>query len=147
MADQHDTTPRLVVALGLAVDFGDQRAGRIDKEQLATAGLGRHRLGHAMRREHHRAVVGHLVELVDEHRAFGLEILDHIAVVHDLMADIDRPAIAFERAFHDLDGAIYTGAEAARAGEQDRERLFRRHHEISFFGMSTRSLAGLRTIA
>ena len=111
--------------LGLAMDLGDQRAGGVDIEQVAAAGLGRHRLRHAVGGEHHRPVVGHLVELVDEDRALGLEALDDIAVVHDLVADIDRPAVALDGALDDLDGAIDAGAEAARAGEQDLERLLR----------------------
>ena len=140
------------MAFGLAVDLGDQRAGRVDIEEVAPAGLGRNGLGHAMGGEHDRAVVGHLVEFVDEHRALRLEVLDHVAIVHDLVADVDRPAIAFDRALHDLDGTVDAGAEAARAGEQDRERLFQRGHiqrwhENSFIGIPTRSLAGPRTIA
>ena len=39
-------------------------------------------------------VVRHLVELLDEDRALALELLDHGAVVHDLVADIDRRAVA-----------------------------------------------------
>ena len=102
-------------------------------EQLAAAGLGRHRLGHAVGREHDGPVVRHLVELVDEDRALGLEILDDIAVMHDLVADIDRPAVALDGALDDLDGTVDAGAEAARAGEQDRERLFvGLDHEKSF---------------
>ena len=56
--------------------------------------------------EDHRPVVGHLVELVDEDRTLGLEALDHEAIVHDLVPDIDRPAVAREGALDDLDGAI-----------------------------------------
>ena len=82
-----------------------------------------------MSREHHRPVVGHLVELVDEDRTLGLQAFDHEAVVHDLVPDIDRPAVALEGALDDLDGAIDAGAEAARTGKQDRERLFGVGHE------------------
>ena len=39
-------------------------------------------------------VVRHLVELLDEHRALALQLFDHVAVVHDLVADIDRRAVA-----------------------------------------------------
>ena len=73
--------------------------------------------------EDHRPAVGHLVELLDEDRALTFQGLHDLAIVHDLVAHVDRPAIALDRALHDLDGAIDAGAEAARAGEQDRERL------------------------
>ncbi len=129
MADQDHRAARLVVALGLAMHLGDQRAGRVDIEEVAAASLGRHRLRHAVRGEHNGPVVRHLVELVDEDRALGLEVLDDEPVVHDLMPHIDRSAVALDGALDDLDGAIDSGAEAAGAGEQDRERLFRFGHE------------------
>jgi hypothetical protein len=133
MADQHDGAPGLVVPLGFAMDLGDQRAGGVDKDEVAACGLCRHRFRHAVRREHHRTVVRHLVELLDEDRPLGLEARDDGAVVHDLVADIDRPAVALDGALDDLDGTIDAGAEAARAGEQDRERrLVGLYHEKSF---------------
>jgi hypothetical protein len=49
--------------------------------------------------------------------------------VHDLVADINRPAVAVDGALDDLDGAIDAGAESAWAGEQDRERLLGLGHE------------------
>ena len=140
--------PGLVMPLGLAMDLGDQRAGGVDEEQVAAAGLGRHRLRHAVGGEHDGPVVRHLVELLDEDRALGLEAFDDVAVVHDLVADIDRPAVALDGALDDLDGTIDAGAEAARAGEQDRERLLLGlDHEKRSARVPVRSLAGLRTIA
>ena len=71
-----------------------------------------------MGREDHRAVVGHLVELVDEHRAQLAQPVDDEAVVDDLVADIDRRAEPLERQLDDLDRAVDAGAEAARGGDQ-----------------------------
>ena len=79
----------------------DQRAGRVEIVEPARLGFGGHRLGHAVGGEHHRHAVGHLVELVDEHRALGLQAVDDEAVVDDLVADIDRRAIALERQLDD----------------------------------------------
>src|SRR5690606_30575269 len=62
---------------------------------------------------------GHLVELLDEDRAALLEIVDHVAVVHDLVAHVDRRAEGLDGALDDLDGAIDAGAEAAGVGEDD----------------------------
>ena len=87
-----------------------------------------------MRGKHDGPVVRHLVQLVDEDRALRLEVLDDEAIVNDLVAHIDGPSVALERALDDLDGAVDTGAEAARAGEQDRERLLRGNHEIRSTG-------------
>ena len=70
--------------------------------------------------EDHRLLgVRDLVELLDEDRALRLEVLDDVAVVDDLVADIDRRPEPLERQLHDLDGAIDAGAEAARRAEQD----------------------------
>ena len=46
------------------------------------------------REDHRRAGVGNFVEFLDEDRAFGLEALDHVAVVHDLVAHIDGRAVS-----------------------------------------------------
>src|SRR5258708_19630840 len=133
MADQHDGAPALVVPLGFAMDLGDQRAGGVDDDEVAACGLRRHRLRHAVRREYHGTVVRHPVEFLDEDRSLGFEALDDAAVVHDLVADIDRPPVARDGALDDLDGTIDAGAEAARAGEQDRgRRRVGLYHEKSF---------------
>ena len=74
-----------------------------------------------MRREDHRPVVGHFVELVDEHRAQLPQPVDDEAVVDDFVADIDRRAEPLERELDDLDRPVDPGAEAARGGDQDSE--------------------------
>ena len=108
--------------LGLAVDLGHQRAGGVELEEVARLRRRRHRFGDAVGGEDHRLVGrGNLVELLDEDRALGLEALDDIAVVHDLVADIDRRAVLSQRQLDDLDGAVDAGAEAARAAEEDVE--------------------------
>jgi hypothetical protein len=120
MADQDHGAARIVMRSASRWTLEHQRARRVDIEKLAPCGFVRHRLGHAVRREDDRPVVRHLVELVDEDRALGLQTLDHEAIVHDLVADIDRPAVALDRALDDLDRAVDAGAEAAWAGQQDR---------------------------
>ena len=75
-----------------------------------------------MRREHHGGPVGHLVELVHEHRAAVLELAHHPGVVHDLLAHVDRLALQLERALDDLDGPLDAGAERPRPGQQDLAR-------------------------
>ena len=119
MADQQDGATGLVVPLDLAMDLGDQRAGGVGEQQPAAARLGRHRLGHAMRREHDQPVLGHLVQLLDEHRTQAAQLVDDVAVVDDLVADIDRRAVLAQGPLDHVDRALDPGAEAARAGEQD----------------------------
>jgi hypothetical protein len=43
----------------------------------------------------------------------GAQIVDHVLVVHDLVAHVDRRAVQLERALHDLDRTLDAGAEAA----------------------------------
>jgi hypothetical protein len=42
--------------------------------------------------------------------------------VDDFVPDIDGRAVFLERALHDLDRAIDSGAESARGGDQQRQR-------------------------
>ena len=72
-----------------------------------------------VRREDHRGTVRHLVQFLDEHRAERAEPLHHVAVVHHLVAHMDRRAEQLDGALDDLDGPIDTGTEATGIGEQD----------------------------
>ncbi len=119
MADQDDLPSRRLVPVDFGMDLGDQRAGGVEIEHVAPLGLAGHRTGHAMSREDHRPVVRRVAQVLDEHRAQGPQPLDHVAVVHDLMADIDRRPILLDGALHDLDRPVDAGAEASRAGQED----------------------------
>ena len=120
MADQHDFVAFGEMALGLHMHLGHQRAGGIEEKHVAALGVGRHAFGHAMGRKHHRrAGIGDFAQLLDEDRALVAQPIDHIFVVHDGVAHIDRRAIFLERQLDDLDGAVDAGAKAARGAEQD----------------------------
>ena len=69
------------------------------------------RAGDAVRAENRDAALRDLVDLVDEMRALGAQPLDDMAVVHDLVADIDRRTVFFERALDDLDRPFDPGTE------------------------------------
>ena len=58
-------------------------------------------------------------ELLDEHRAFRLQVVDDELVVDDLVAHVDRRAELRERLLDDRDRAVDAGAEAARVREDD----------------------------
>ena len=84
--------PAPVMDLGLAMDLRDQRAGGVDGEEpprrRPPAGTD---FGTPWAEKiTGAAVVGHLVELAHEHGALRLQALDHVLVVDDLVADIDR---------------------------------------------------------
>ncbi len=126
MADQQHVAAALVVDLGLAVDLGHQRAGRVDGGQPAGIRVLRHGLGHAVGGEDHRGLaVRHLVELGDEDRAFALQALDHVLVVHDLVPHVDGRAVEGQGALDHVDGPHHAGAEPARRAEEDLEGRLR----------------------
>ena len=107
---------------GLDMNLGDERAGGVEHEHAPARGGVGHRLRHAVGGKDDRRVgLRDLVELLDEDRALGLELLDHGAVVHDGVAHIDRRAISLERELDDLDGPVHPGAKAPRGRQIDGE--------------------------
>ena len=66
----------------------------------------------------------HFAQFLNEDRAARLQPLDHIAVMHDLMPDIDRRAMLLQRQHDNLDRPVNAGAKAARAAEADGQRWF-----------------------
>ena len=78
----------------------------------------RHRFRHTMGGKDHGTVIGAIVQFLDEDGALGFQALDDVAVVDDLVADVDRPAVPGQRGLNDGDGAVDAGAESARVGEQ-----------------------------
>ena len=78
-----------------------------------------HRLRHAVGAEDESRAGRDVGEVLDEDRALGLEVVDDVGVVDDLVAHVDRRAELVQRALDDLDRAIDAGAEAARLGEDD----------------------------
>jgi hypothetical protein len=101
------------------MDLGDQRAGGVEDVEAALFGFASHRLRHAVGAEDQGGAVGNLAQVFDEDGALGLEVIDHVAVVHDFVADVDRAAKLFQRAFDDSDGTLDTGAEATGIGKQE----------------------------
>ncbi len=125
VSDEHDLAPALEMDRGLAMHFRHQRAGGVDGEEIALLGVLGHRLGYAVGGENHRPVGGrHLVEFLDEDRALPAQPLDHVFVVHDFVADIDRRAVFLERALDRVDRPHHARAEAARGAKQDFQRGF-----------------------
>ena len=109
-----------MMQFGLAMDLSNQRAGGVDREDFARFGIFQNRLRHPMRGKDHRPRrIGHLVELLDENRALGLQPFDDIFIMHDLVTDIDGRAMDPERFLHRIDGAHDSGAETARRAKKD----------------------------
>ena len=66
---------------------------------------------------------------------------DHIFVMDDLVADIDRRAVDLQRHLDDIDSAHHAGAKAARRAKNDAELVASCRHGLGDCGKSVMSLA------
>src|SRR5690606_11410638 len=72
-----------------------------------------------VRGKDHDGARGGVLQFVDEDRPLGAQVFDHVAVVHDLVAHVDRRPVDLQGAFDDLDGPVDACAEAARLRQDD----------------------------
>ena len=119
VADHDDGLAALAHAHDLAVNLRHQRAGRIENTQRPIAGLLLDGARDAVRREDERGAVGHFAHVVDENGAALAQLVDHGAVVHDLMAHVDGSAEHFNGALDDGDGAGHARTESAGTGKKN----------------------------
>ena len=91
----------------------------------ALGSRGSHRRRDAVRREDDRLARRDLVDVVDEDRSALLEVGDHVRVVDDLLAHVDRSAASLQRALDDLDRPDDAGARRTRGREHDLARAER----------------------
>ena len=118
VADEQDLEVVLGEADGLAVHLGDERAGRVDRVEVAVGGALHDGRRDAVRAEDDVRALGHLVDLVDEDGALLLERRDDVDVVHDLLAHVDGRAVVLERLLDGDDRTVDSRAVAARGREQ-----------------------------
>ncbi len=126
MADQHDLAALGGVAASLVVHLGDQRTGGVDHRQVSLGGQLLDPLGDTVGGEDGHRARRDLVQLVDEHRATGAQVLHDVPVVHDFVTHIDRRAVFLQRPLDDLDRPLDAGAETAGLGQDDAD-----HGQIS----------------
>ena len=77
-----------------------------------------HGTGNAVGREDDPFAARDLIEFLDEDRTKTLKALDHMAIMHDLMPDIDWRAIFLQRVLDHGNGPVNARAEAARIGQK-----------------------------
>ena len=70
------------------------------------------------------------IMLTDEDRPARSQGVDHVAVVHDLLAHVDRGAVELERLLDGDDGAVDARAVSARGGKEDPLRVGAGHGPI-----------------
>jgi hypothetical protein len=75
-----------------------------------------------VRRQDDDRALGHLGLVLDEECPLGLEILDDVQVVDDLLSYVHGGAVLEEGLLDRFDGAIYARAVSAGSGEEDLAR-------------------------
>ena len=119
VADQDDRVAGGGEPPRLDVHLGDERAGRVDHLEAANprvrVDVGRH----AVRRQDDDRALRHLGLLLDEDRALGLQVADHVQVMDDLLAHVDGRTVLGDRPLDRVDRAVDTCAVAAGGREED----------------------------
>ncbi len=132
MADKQDVCAGFDQPFGAAMDLADQRAGGVEIVEPACLCCLGHHLGHAMGRKDNRAAIRHFVQFLHEYRAKAAQSVDHIAIVHDFMPNIDGRAKSLDRQFDNLDGSVDARAKTARRGNQHMEARLGKAHGRRF---------------
>ena len=101
----------------LVVDFRDERAGCVERVQLALLRLESDLRRNSVRTEDDPATGRHAREVVDEDRSLRFQLVYDVTVVDDLLADVDRSAVANERKLDDVDCARDASTETPRVDD------------------------------
>src|SRR5690606_3594333 len=113
MADHDDLAPALGGPGNFDMHFGDQRTGGVEDAQSSPLRLAPHPLRDTMGAEHYGRSGRHFIELFHEYGALAPQIVDHILVVNDFMAHIDRRPMQRERPLDDFDRTVDARAESS----------------------------------
>src|ERR1700690_3323080 len=127
VADQNEGAPLRDIALALVVNFGDQRTGGVEHGKAASRRLLLDTAGDAVRAEDGHRVFRYLGDRLNEAGAFSLEAVDHVLVVYDFVAHIDRRAVLLQRALDDLDRPPHSRAKATGLRQDNPQGQFLDH--------------------
>ncbi len=117
MSNQDRFYALTAVAADLHMHLGDQRAGGVEYFQSASFSLILYCPGNPVCAKNNSAVIGYLVELVDEDCPFLIQVVDHVSVVYHFVAYVDGRTKHFNCTFYDFDGAVNAGTKSAGIGE------------------------------
>src|ERR1700722_16434136 len=122
MADEHQHATPGNVPPPLVVHLRDQRASGVDGRQRPQPCVVFNFARDAMGAEDGDGAGRHVLQSLDETRAFGLERFDHVPIVDDLMAHVDRSAVFGQRPLDNIDRPNDAGAKPARLSQYDLHR-------------------------
>src|SRR5689334_21473687 len=102
--------------------LGDKGTGRVEHRQPSPLRFSHDRLGNPVSTEDGHRPLRHFVKFFDKARAFALQSFDHVAVMHDLMADVDGTTVFLQRVLDNVDGPHHARAKASRLGKDHAHR-------------------------
>ena len=118
VADHEKLIPLTMQFGNFHMDLGHQRAGCIKDLQAPGLRLLLHLQAHAVRAENQGRAARDLLQVLDKDRALFAQIVDHIGVVHDLMAHINGPPKSLQGLLDDVDRAVHAGTKTPGFGKQ-----------------------------
>jgi hypothetical protein len=131
VADQDDREFLPRVADGFGVDLGDQRAGGVDLDEVSRAGLSADLGRNAVRAEDERRAAGNLVDGFHECHAALDEAIDDVAIVDDLVEDIDRRSLQAQDPVDAIDRHVDARTEPAAGLPEQHFHLAECHPSLS----------------
>jgi hypothetical protein len=96
------------------MDLRHERARGVDHTQLALLRFGTHSRRNTVCAENQNRAFWHFANRFDENRAAPPQLINDVAVMHDLVMNIDRLAVGFQRQVDNVNGTHHTCAEPAR---------------------------------
>ena len=116
----HDELVAFLVQLGhFNMYLGHQWAGGVKYLKTAPLGLQLNRLAHAVRAEDQRGTGRHVGQLFNKNRALLFQVIDHVGVVNNFVAHINRRAKFAQGALNNFNRAVNACAKAAWFCQQD----------------------------
>ena len=111
--------PLINVALTFFVNLRHEGAGGVENRKAANLRVVLHGPRYPVRAEDRDCACRYLGEILNEASAFCFEAFNDIAIVHDLVAHINRRSMFLKRPFHDIDCADDACTIATRLSEYD----------------------------
>jgi hypothetical protein len=113
VADEDDRVAAGGEPAGLGVHLRDEGTGRVEHLQVALGAAPVHLRGDAVGGEHQHGAGRDVLLGLDEDGAPAGQLRDHVAVVHDLAADVHGRPEVVEGPLHRVDGTVDSGAVSA----------------------------------
>lgn len=93
VANQNQGTTRRHILASLHVNLGHERAGCVEHVEAALFRVALDGLRDTVRAENRHGAMWHFIEFFDKARAFLAQVVHHVAIVNNLVANIHGRAV------------------------------------------------------